>query len=183
MSSTSAYPSSSLTATSSVATTGSGEFDQSGPIPANWVVLCVVGAILVPFLLVGGGIACVSLRRSIRRARVRKLKTAIDGDAPSGCRGGSGAASRWSGHASGSRRTTRESPERKSSPGTRTSPLGMYPVVVGEPLRRNGSELRRASLESVDIASGPAGVGEENGEDSLPAYRTTPAGTPAGRAL
>lgn len=179
----------SLTATMSAETSGSA-LEHGGPA-ANWVVLFALVAVLVPFLLVAGGVACVSLRRSIRRARVRNLKTAIDGDGPGGT--GSAAAARSSSRAPGTM-NAKGTPGRETTTTTTTtmtaSPFGVYPVVIGEPLRRNGSELRRASLESVDIGieTGPDATGggagaPGHGQDSPPAYRTTPARTPTGRAM
>lgn len=175
----------SLTATLSVPTGVSSGDDtlgqeEGGALPANWVVLFVIGAILIPFLLILSGIACVSLRRSLRRARVKKLKSSIDGDDVEGGGGGSGSGSgdvvpgaKTSAHASAT-----GSPERKSSPGAQSTPPSY--AVIGEPLR-TGLELRRGSLETVDIAGG--GQVERGTADSPPAYRTTPAGTPSGRPL
>lgn len=149
--------------------------EEGGALHANWVVLFVIGAILVPFLLILSGIACVSLRRSLRRARVKKLKSSIDGDDVEGGSGGSGdvvPGAKTSAHASAT-----GSPERKSSPGAHSTAPSY--VTIGEPLR-TGLELRRGSLETVDIAGG----GQERGTaHSPPAYRTTPAGTPSGPPL
>jgi hypothetical protein len=177
----------SLTATVSVPTSTSiGNVDlgqkKGAPLPANWVVLFVIGAILVPFLLILSGIACVSLRRSIRGARVKKLKSSIDGDDDvEGAGGEVVPKAKTTGRAA----SATGSPERKSSPGAQSTAPSY--AVIGEPLR-TGIELRRGSLETVDIEAaggvgGGGGGGQERGKDSPPAYRTTPAGTPSGQAL
>ncbi len=169
----------SLTATLSVPTgTSSGDENlgegEGGVLPANWIVLFVIGAILVPFLLILSGIACVSVRKSIRRARVKKLKSSIGGDGDGDVEGGGEVVpgAKTTGRAA----SATGSPERKSSPGAQSS-VPSY-AVIGEPLR-TGLELRRGSLETVDIAGG----GQERWTESPPAYCTTPAGTPSGRAL
>ncbi|GAA5976432.1 hypothetical protein JCM10908_005499 [Rhodotorula pacifica] len=167
-----------LSANTSVPT-GTDVNQDPGALPANWVVLFALGAILTPFLVVLGGVTCVSLRRSIRRRRTRKLKSSIHGEEEEAVPPAGRTTGRTTSPATGGGGGA--SPERKASPGMSTTTSLETVVVIGEPLR-TGLELRRGSLETVDMEAGGGGGQEQHGRDSPPAYRTTPLGTPPSAA-